>query len=87
MAPRFRLPNSPSHGATCNGKNKNSGSQPRLLSILQMDAKLNRIVTGLIQRHVQYIHHDPYANTFRTDDSYVFSAKQKLLGRHDLIST
>jgi len=30
---------------------------------------------------------DPYANAFRIDDSYVFSAKQKKLGRHDLIST
>jgi hypothetical protein len=56
-------------------------------SLMAQDAKLDRIVAGLIKRTAMYIRHDPYANAFRIDDSYVFSEKQKRLGRHDLIST
>lgn len=56
-------------------------------SLVQTDAKLARIVSGLIKRTAMYIRHDPYANAFRIDDSYVFSTAQKLIGRHDLIST
>ena len=48
---------------------------------------MERIVSGLIKRSAMYIRHDPYANAFRIDDSYVFSAKQRAMGRHDLIST
>lgn len=59
----------------------------RTQSLIQLDAKLDRIVAGLIRRTALYIRHDPYANAFRIDDSYVFSAAQKKLGRHDLIST
>lgn len=56
-------------------------------SLIQVDSKLDRVVRGLIKRVAMYIRHDPYANAFRIDDSYVFNAKQKALGRHDLIST
>lgn len=56
-------------------------------SLVQQDPKLARIVSGLIKRTATYIRHDPYANAFRIDDSYVFSEAQKKLGRHDLIST
>ena len=66
-----------------NNNNKNHYYQ----SLFQQDAKVQRIVSGLIKRTAMYIRHDPYANAFRIDDSYVFSAQQKLLGRHDLIST
>ena len=60
---------------------------PLLVNDALFDAKVDRIVSGLITRHALYIRHDPYANAFRIDDSYVFSAAQKKLGRHDLIST
>ena len=56
-------------------------------SLVQEDPKLARIVSGLIKRTATYIRHDPYANAFRIDDSYIFSDAQKKLGRHDLIST
>jgi uncharacterized protein len=59
----------------------------RTASLIALDPKLDRIVSGLIARTAAYIRHDPYANAFRIDDSYVFSAAQKKLGRHDLIST
>jgi hypothetical protein len=58
-----------------------------LFSVLESDPRLDRVVSGLIQRSSMYIRHDPYANAFRIDDSYVFSARQKEMGRHDLIST
>jgi uncharacterized protein len=57
------------------------------VALIYDDANLDRVVSGLIRRHALYIRHDPYANAFRIDDSYVFSAAQKLMGRHDLIST
>jgi meiotically up-regulated gene 157 (Mug157) protein len=56
-------------------------------ALVAQDAKLNRIVAGLIKRTAMYIRHDPWANAFRIDDSYVFSEAQKKMGRHDLIST
>mmetsp|Transcript_21669 Transcript_21669/g.32821 ORF Transcript_21669/g.32821 Transcript_21669/m.32821 type:complete len:546 (-) Transcript_21669:784-2421(-) len=56
-------------------------------SLVESDPRLARVISGLIQRTAMYIRHDPYANAFRIDDSYVFSAEQKRLGRHDLIST
>jgi len=59
----------------------------RTQSLIATDAKLDRIVSGLIRRTATYIRHDPYANAFRIDDSYVFSQAQKRMGRHDLIST
>ena len=59
----------------------------RSQSLVQLDPQLNRVVSGLILRVAFYIRHDPYANAFRIDDTYVFSEAQKRLGRHDLIST
>jgi uncharacterized protein len=56
-------------------------------ALVTLDPQLNRIVAGLIRRTALYIRHDPYANAFRIDDTYVFSPAQKKLGRHDLIST
>jgi meiotically up-regulated gene 157 (Mug157) protein len=56
-------------------------------ALIAEDTKLDRIVSGLIKRTAMYIRHDPYANAFRIDDSYIFSDAQKKLGRHDLIST
>ena len=56
-------------------------------AMVQSDPRLARVVSGLIQRTAMYIRHDPYANAFRIDDSYTFSAAQKKMGRHDLIST
>ena len=56
-------------------------------ALIAKDPQLDRIVAGLIKRTAMYIRHDPYANAFRIDDSYVFSSQQKKLGRHDLIST
>jgi hypothetical protein len=58
-----------------------------LYKFLDQDPRLDRVVAGLIQRTSRYIRHDPYANAFRIDDSYVFSDEQKKMGRHDLIST
>jgi Metal-independent alpha-mannosidase (GH125) len=56
-------------------------------ALVQVDEKLDRIVAGLIKRTSRYIRHDPYANAFRIDDTYVFNDEQKRMGRHDLIST
>jgi Metal-independent alpha-mannosidase (GH125) len=56
-------------------------------ALIEVDEKLDRIVSGLIKRTSLYIRHDPYANAFRIDDTYVFNDEQKRLGRHDLIST
>eukprot|EP00545_Synedropsis_sp_CCMP1620_P013615 CAMPEP_0119010466 /NCGR_PEP_ID=MMETSP1176-20130426/5029_1 /TAXON_ID=265551 /ORGANISM="Synedropsis recta cf, Strain CCMP1620" /LENGTH=597 /DNA_ID=CAMNT_0006963131 /DNA_START=103 /DNA_END=1899 /DNA_ORIENTATION=- len=64
-----------------------SSSSEKKVALVQQDAKLARIVSGLIKRTAMYIRHDPYANAFRIDDSYVFSEEQKKMGRHDLIST
>jgi hypothetical protein len=58
-----------------------------LYPFLEEDPRLDRVISGLIQRSSKYIRHDPYANAFRIDDSYVFSEAQKKMGRHDLIST
>jgi uncharacterized protein len=57
------------------------------VALIYNDARLDRVVAGLIARHALYIRHDPYANAFRIDDSYQFSDAQKKMGRHDLIST
>jgi meiotically up-regulated gene 157 (Mug157) protein len=56
-------------------------------ALVSSDARLRRVVAGLIERSAFYIRHDPYANAFRIDTSYVFSGPQKALGRHDYIST
>jgi uncharacterized protein len=56
-------------------------------ALIALDKRLERIVSGLIKRLATYIRHDPYANAFRIDNTYVFSDAQKQLGRHDLIST
>ena len=56
-------------------------------ALIANDPQLDRIVSGLISRTAMYIRHDPYANAFRIDNTYVFSEQQKKLGRHDLIST
>lgn len=57
------------------------------IPLMSKSNELRRVVSGLIKRHAFYIRHDPWANAFRVDTSYVFSAKQKALGRHDFIST
>jgi meiotically up-regulated gene 157 (Mug157) protein len=73
---------------TNNTTSSSSSSVPtRYVALVYDDPNLDRVVAGLIRRHAFYIRHDPYANAFRIDDSYVFSPAQKLLGRHDLIST
>mmetsp|Transcript_37209 Transcript_37209/g.42471 ORF Transcript_37209/g.42471 Transcript_37209/m.42471 type:complete len:536 (+) Transcript_37209:40-1647(+) len=56
-------------------------------SLVQSDPRLARVVSGLIKRIAMYIRHDPYANAFRIDNTYIFSVDQKKMGRHDLIST
>lgn len=56
-------------------------------ALVNQDERLKRIVSGLIKRTALYIRHDPYANAFRIDDTYIFNEEQKRLGRHDLIST
>jgi len=56
-------------------------------ALVAQDARLDRVVSGLIRRTAFYIRHDPYANAFRIDTSYVFNDEQKRLGRHDYIST
>ena len=56
-------------------------------SLIAIDPQLHRIVGGLINRIAFYIHHDPYANAFRIDDTYPFTKQQRHLGRHDYIST
>lgn len=60
---------------------------PNNRALIAEDEKLDRIVSGLIRRTAMYIRHDPWANAFRIDDTYVFSEAQKKMGRHDLIST
>lgn len=59
-------------------------------SLVQTDPNLERIVSGLIQRTARYIRHDPYANSFKIDDSLgatynTFERTQ--LGRNGYIST
>jgi uncharacterized protein len=71
---------------TAEEKGNQNHNQPSK-SLVASDARLARVVSGLIKRTAMYIRHDPYANAFRIDDSYKFSAEQKRLGRHDLIST
>jgi len=57
------------------------------IPLTKEDPLLRRVIEGLIKRHAFYINYDPYANAFRIDTSYIFSEKQKLLGRHGYIST
>lgn len=59
----------------------------RPVALIYDDPRLDRVVAGLIARHALYIRHDPYANAFRVDNTYVFNAEQRRMGRHDLIST
>ena len=56
-------------------------------ALVAQDARLARVVSGLIRRSAFYIRHDPYANAFRIDTSYVFNEEQRRMGRHDYIST
>jgi len=56
-------------------------------ALVAQDARLARVVSGLIRRSAFYIRHDPYANAFRIDTSYIFNEEQKRMGRHDFIST
>jgi meiotically up-regulated gene 157 (Mug157) protein len=57
-------------------------------SLVQTDAKLERIVSGLIKLTARYIRHDPYANAFRIDDSKVYNTfEREKLGRHGYIAT
>jgi len=57
-------------------------------SLVQTDAKLERIVSGLIKRTAMYIRHDPYANAFNMNDTAVFNSfERKQLGRLGFIST
>jgi uncharacterized protein len=83
------LPLARGRGSSGSGSDGNTGDgdNSRRVALIYDDMKLDRVVAGLIARHALYIRHDPYANAFRIDDSYVFSDEQRLLGRHDLIST
>ena len=56
-------------------------------ALVAQDTRLARVVSGLIRRSAFYIRHDPYANAFRIDTSYIFNEEQKRMGRHDYIST
>mmetsp|Transcript_20252 Transcript_20252/g.40411 ORF Transcript_20252/g.40411 Transcript_20252/m.40411 type:complete len:562 (-) Transcript_20252:288-1973(-) len=56
-------------------------------ALVAQDERLARVVSGLIRRCAFYVRHDPYANAFRIDTSYVFNAEQRAMGRHDYIST
>eukprot|EP00039_Didymoeca_costata_P007127 m.96591 g.96591 ORF g.96591 m.96591 type:complete len:564 (+) comp13552_c0_seq2:428-2119(+) len=51
------------------------------------DSKMASMIEGLILRQSFYINYDPYANAFRIDQNYKFSAVQNQLGRHGYIST
>jgi hypothetical protein len=62
-----------------------NGASGPLSALIAEDPKLDRIVAGLIKRTAMYIRHDPYANAFRIDDSYIFSKAQKKLGRHEYV--
>ena len=57
-------------------------------SLVQTDAKLERIVSGLIKRTAMYIRFDPYANAFHIDDSKTFNKfETEQLGRHGFVAT
>lgn len=57
-------------------------------SLVQVDAKLERIVSGLILKTARYIRFDPYANAFRIHNHTNFTDfARETLGRHGYIAT
>jgi hypothetical protein len=57
---------------TANNNNNNNSSSSnnhrRTKSLIQVDTKLERIVSGLILKTARYIRFDPYANAFKIHD-------------------
>jgi meiotically up-regulated gene 157 (Mug157) protein len=48
------------------------------LSLIKEDKKLQQLIEGVINRHKQYIHKDPYANAFYNDGNKVSEWKDDL---------
>ena len=64
----------------------NNGNE--LMSLVQSDPRLERIVSGLILKTARYIRYDPYANAFRQKDDHEFNTFERdVLGRFGFIST
>ncbi|KAL3791706.1 hypothetical protein ACHAWO_006268 [Cyclotella atomus] len=57
-------------------------------SLVQLDTKLERVVSGLILKTARLIRHDPYANAFKIHNNTVHSKwEQEALGRMGYIAT
>ena len=56
-------------------------------SLVQLDAKLERVVSGLILKTARYIRFDPYANAFSLHVKKVSKRDREILGRHGYIAT
>ena len=58
------------------------------ISLVQADANLERVVSGLILKTARYIRFDPYANAFKIHDHEEYNQFDKdVLGRHGYIAT
>lgn len=57
-------------------------------SLVQLDAKLERVVSGLILKTARFIRFDPYANAFSLRNDTKFTKMERdVLGRHGYIAT
>jgi len=56
-------------------------------SLIQLDNKLQRIVSGLILKTARFIRFDPYANAFSNTIHQFSKHDQTILGRHGYIAT
>ena len=57
-------------------------------SLIQVDSRLERIVSGLILKVARFIRYDPYANAFKLYNTTKFSNMERtVLGRHGYIAT
>jgi hypothetical protein len=56
-------------------------------SLVQLDPKLERVVSGLILKTARMIRHDPYANAFSSYKKEHPEFDVKVLGRHGYVAT
>lgn len=57
-------------------------------SLVQLDAKLERVVSGLILKAARFIRFDPYANAFKLHNNTNFTKfEREILGRRGYIAT
>lgn len=71
-----------------NNNHGNGNSRLRTKSLIRVDTKLERIVSGLILKTARYIRYDPYANAFKIHDHEPYNDFDRdVLGRHGYIAT